>query len=216
MAAFTSTAWRPTPRGSGVLWVEGGDTLNACSTGGTGLLAWAVSVQGTESATVATLRARQAVAARDFLNGPLMRDDGLVADHLRADGTVEPSVWLYNQGLLLALYDRLQDDGARSKEATALIRAVRAGFSPAQVQTQPTVFACIWWRALLGNRARVGADDVPEVREYLESVWARGRDGDGFFIGFGRYDDGKVIDHAALVGLMAAYALGPAWWAELL
>lgn len=197
----------------GVYWVEPGDTVNACSTGSGGLLFAALALES----PLLTEPQREAWAARAgstlaFLAGPLLRDDGLVADHVRADGTVEPSVWAYNQGLLLQIAAR-NGDGAT---ADAIEAAVARGLPPAVLARQPATFACIWLRSLLAHRALAGSDEAPEVADYLERAWARGRAADGLLRGVSRYDDGLVLDHVSVAGLAAAYAGGPEVWSKLL
>lgn len=197
-----------------VCWVEGGDTLNACSTGSAGLLFDALARQSPLlTAEDRASFAGQAEAARIFLSGPLLRSDGLVADHLRADGTMEPSVWAYNQALLLQLESRRGDVDAADRILATVARGM-----PAEVMSrQPAVFACIWWRAVLAHRARSGrVTDTDEVVAYLESTWERGRDSRGLFTEVSRYDAGVVLDHVSVTGLMAAYAAGPDTWAALL
>ncbi|MDQ1246346.1 MAG: hypothetical protein QG597_714 [Actinomycetota bacterium] len=196
-----------------VCWVEGGDTRNACSTGSAALLFDALAREAPGLApSDRTYFSNQAEAARAFLQGPLMRSDGLVADHVRPDGSVEPSVWAYNQALLLQLESRRGDDAAADTVADAVERGM-----PAPVMAhQPAVFACIWWRALLAHRARQGAQAVPEVERYLHQAWDRGRDAQGLFRGVSRYDAGVVLDHVSVTGLLAAYAAGPTVWRALL
>lgn len=194
-------------------WVEPGDTVNACSTGSGGLLFAAIALES----PFLTAQQRESWAARArstlaFLAGPLLRDDGLVADHVRTDGTVEPSVWAYNQGLLLAVADRAGD----AETAAAIEAAVARGLPPAALARQPATFACIWLRSLLAHRALAGSAEAPEVGEYLERAWARGRAADGLLRGVSRYDDGVVLDHVSVAGLAAAYAAGPEVWATLL
>lgn len=196
-----------------VCWVEGGDTLNACSTGSAGLLYDAVA---RDSPALTSLDRQwftdQAAAARAFVCGPLLRSDGLVADHIRADGSMEPSVWAYNQALLLQLESRRGDAAV----ADRIVEVVARGLPPDVMAQQPAVFACIWWRAVLAHRARTGRDDADDVAAYLSTAWDRGRDRRGLFTEVRRYDAGVVLDHASITGLMAAYAAGPEVWSLLL
>lgn len=202
-----------TTESGAVCWVEGGDTLNACSTGSAAVLFDALARQAPGLPPADRARfAAQAHAARAFLQGPLLRSDGLVADHVRPDGTVEPSVWAYNQALLLHVESRRGEDEA----AATVAAAVEHGMPAPVMARQPAVFACIWWRALLAHRAREGATRVPEVAQYLQLAWDRGRDARGLFRGVTRYDAGVVLDHVSLTGLMAAYAAGPSAWESLL
>lgn len=204
----------------GVRWVEGGETLNACSTGSAGLL---LHVLASDDAALALGEraefAASAVAATSFLRDGLRRSDGLVADHLRADGTVEPSVWAYNQGLALQLAARSGD----TELVTDLRAAMRRGLAGPDLWRQPAAFVCIWLRSLLavaagpsGSPAVPAATAAAEVADYLSWVWQGARDGTGLFSGVPRYDEGIVLDHVAVTGLMAAYAAGPAVWRHLL
>lgn len=184
----------------GVHWVRGGATVNACSTGAAGLL---FAVLADESAPVEpSMRARMAERAHgaaEFLHRRLLRSDGLLADHVRADGSVEPSVWSYNQGLAVALFDRT----GHGQWADAVEDAVAAGLPEDIRHRQPAAFTSIWYRTQL---ARHPDADVPGLRAYLQHAWDHGRDERGLFARVDRYDDGLLIDHAAITGLMAAYA----------
>lgn len=206
----------------GVCWVEDGDTVNACSTGSGALLfdVLAADAPGLSAAERAHLAAA-GDAGMGFLVGPLLRSDGLVADHRRADGSIEPSVWAYNQGLLLQAASRRGDDAV----ADAIVAAVGTGLPPGALREQPAAFTCIWWRAVLGHAARQSArgplsepvrQALAGVADYLAHAWDRGRGEDGLFRRISRYDQGVVLDHAAITGLMAAYAAGAQVWQDLL
>ena len=188
-----------TPQG-GVRWVAGGSTVNACSTGAAGLL-FAVVAESPAPLEPA-IRTRMAERAQDaaaFLRQYLLRSDGLISDHVRADGSVEPSVWTYNQGLAVALFDRSD----HADWADELEHAVARGM-PAQVRhRQPAAFTSIWYRTQL---ARHPNRDIPGLRDFLQNAWDHGRDERGLFSRVDRYDDGVLIDHAAITGLMAAFA----------
>lgn len=196
----------------GVLWVRGGATRNACSTGAAGLLFAVLATADTETTadTGATedtgfysgFRERMSQRAEDaaqFLHRYLLRSDGLISDHVRADGSVEPSVWTYNQGLAVALFHRTGHvDWADDLEA-----AVAVGLPEQERHRQPAAFTSIWYRTQLARHPHA---DVASLRDYLQHAWDHGRDARGLFTRVDRYDDGVVIDHAALTGLMAAYA----------
>ena len=199
---FVATGCEPS---GAVRWVEGGTTLNACSTGAAGVLFAALAVHSPALALGERRRFRShAQAAHDFLGGPLLRSDGLIADHQRADGSIEPSVWAYNQGLALRLADLLGDQDSARRFTEAGVR----GLPVDALVAQPAVFACIWWRAVLATSAADNSLTSARPRQYLERAWATGCDADGLFSRVKRYDDGVLIDHASITGLMAAYAAG--------
>lgn len=184
----------------GVAWVEGGTSRNACSTGSAGLL-FAVLASGdapVDNSTRDRLDER-AEAAAQFLHSRLLRNDGLIADHLEATGRVEPSVWTYNQGLALSLFART----GHPDWAADIVTAVQRGLPAETIDRQPATFNAIWFRSLMAFQP----EEHPwAVTDYLERAWVDGRDVGGLFTGVARYDDGVLIDHAAITGLMAAYA----------
>jgi hypothetical protein len=154
----------------GIRWVEGGDTFNACSTGAGALL---------HTLTGGDIRPHLA-----FLAG-LRNTDGLVRDHVRSDGSIEPSVYSYNQGLLiLAALCAGQD--ALVHEAS---EAGAAYFTVDRLWQQPLAFNAVYVKAQL----RAGGWD----EGYAERLWEEGRDEHGWFTQAGRYDDGHVLDTAA-------------------
>lgn len=157
----------------GCKWVEGGDTVNACSTGSVGLVA---SALGRDAAP--QLRAL----------AELRRGDGVVADHRRADGSIEPAAFSYNQGLLIGL-------AHRCGEKRLLAEAVDAGagyYTDERLWEQPVAFNAVYARGL----ASAGAS-MRRIASYADALWELGRDERGWFTGAGRYDEGKVLDTAA-------------------
>jgi hypothetical protein len=187
----------------GVRWVEGDTSLNACSTGSTGLLASRLAMIAMDGERPALVELARGCTA--FLEG-LLDADGLVADHRRPDGSVDPSVYSYNQGLLVGL---LTDLG-RVDDAVVLTGRVQDAFGDERLWSHAPAFNAILVRELLrvdgvhpdlGLRAWCSA--------YLTRVWTEARDpATALFTngGIGRYDSGMVLDHAALIGAMAALA----------
>lgn len=165
------------PESGGILWVEGGDTRNACSTGAGALLH--------------ALLGGEVAASLAFLEH--LRDaDGLVRDHVRADGSIEPTVYSYNQGLLVAAAaaagrDDLADDAA---EAGA------AHFTADRLWSQPVAFNAVYARAVLRR--------VPSaVLEYGRRLADEGHDEHGWATRAGRYDDTRVLDTAGALQIHA-------------
>jgi hypothetical protein len=187
----------------GVRWVEGGDALHACSTGSTGLVALRLVEHAREEDRPGLVQLAERTTA--FLE-ELLDADGLVADHLRADGSVDPGVYTYNQGLLVGLLTGL----GRTDDAVALADRARAAFDPDRLWRHPPAFDAILVRELLVLDAlRPDAGLRPWCAGYLDRVVHEARDpATGLLTGggIGRYDDGTVLDHAALTGAMAALA----------
>jgi hypothetical protein len=180
------------PDGSvGVRWVEGGEPLHACSTGGTGQVAAALGERDL------------AQRCASFLVG-LADDRGLVHDHRRPDGSTDPSHHVYNQGLaigLLVAVDRVAD-------AQRLAAAAVGAYDVDALWREPAAFVAILLRELV-ELHRVDADDrwTAYAADHLDRVWSRARDPRTGLLsagGMARYDRGVLLDHAALVAAMAA------------
>lgn len=161
----------------GILWVEGGDTLNACSTGAGALLH--------------TLVGGDIRRSLGFL-ADLRNSHGLVQDHVRADGSIEPSIYSYNQGLLIAAAER----AGRTDLAREASEAGEAHFTAQRLWDQPLAFNAIYAKAQL----RMGRRE--QIAQYAERLSDEGRDENGWFTRAGRYDDGRVLDTAGALQIM--------------
>lgn len=173
------------PATGGILWVEGGDTYNACSTGAGALLHARLGGDVT-----ASLR---------FLSD-LRNADGLVRDHVRSDGSIAPAVYSYNQGLLVAAA-RAAGHARLHGEA---LDAAEAHFTADRLWSQPVVFNAVYVRAL------VGSGPLAAVREYAQRLADHGHDEHGWATGAGRYDQTRVVDTAGALqihGLLRFTAL---------
>lgn len=185
-------------RRGGVLWVEGGDSLNACSTGSAGLLAAAVG--RAESGVPRPF----ALRAGDFIDDELVNSDGLIADNVRLTGEVDPSPFTYNQGLAI----QLRIERGLLDRAAELAESVYRGFVGQRFWEHPAAFNAIYCRALLRLDAVRGEERWQGfVQDYAERFWREARDAQGLFSGAGRYDQGFVLDHAAITGLLSALVL---------
>jgi hypothetical protein len=190
-------------RDGGVRWVDRGPTSwNTCSTGPTAELAFRLAARDIGQAALA------------FLRRELRRGDGLYADHLREDGTVEPTVWSYNQGTPVgagALAARLSGDDGLLVEARQTADAALAYFADDdRLWRQPPVFNAVFFRNLLLLDGIAGYPPVgPALDVHLDRAWAEARHPTtGWFTegGIGRYEQGGSIDQSGFVQLFALAA----------
>jgi hypothetical protein len=123
----------------GVRWAEGLASRNTCSTAAA---AWLVLAAGTADGKE---RAARWLA---WLDETLGRPDGLYDDRIE-HGRVQPDVWTYNQGAVLAASARIgrPHDGLRA--------AILEHWPPERLWAEPPAFATIAYRALMGDRRRV-------------------------------------------------------------
>lgn len=165
------------PATGGIRWVEGGDTVNACSTGA--------------GAVLHTLLGHPIDAQLQFLSA-LRNPDGLVQDHLRADGSIEPGIYSYNQGLLVAAAAHAGD----LQLAAEAVEAGEAFFTVDRLWEQPVAFNAVYVKALLR------AGHTEQVRAYAQRLAQDGRDDNGWYTQSGRYDEGKVLDTASALQIL--------------
>jgi hypothetical protein len=171
------------PTTGGILWVEDGDTFNACSTGAGALLH--TELGGNIDASL------------DFLSS-LRNADGLVRDHMRADGSIEASIYSYNQGLLMAAALRAGD----RRLAEQACEAGDAYFTVDRLWEQAVCFNAIYAKA----RLRIG--DSAQIRDYADRLEVEGRDEHGWFTAAGRYDEGSVLDTAGALQIFTLLRFG--------
>jgi hypothetical protein len=193
----------------GVAWVDvPRPTINTCSTAPLALLALRAGRLGVATGAVAF-----ATLADRYLVTRLRRADQLYGDHVRIDGTIDTTVFSYNQGSVVALQALLAADGGDERhldEAHATAVAALREYRGDRLFTHPPAFNAVFLRGLLLLDAVRPVPDVRDVLdEYLERVWRDARDArTGTFVGggIGRYDEATTLDHAGLVQLFALAA----------
>jgi len=206
----------------GVRWKEGPagrpGSRHACSTAPTIALALRL-----HRATGAERHREVAERADQWLWGRLASAEGLLWDHVDPDGTVERTLWSYNQGAAIGadvLWFKVTGDRARLDRAVATTGAALDHFSiDDRLWRQPPAFNAIFFRNLLQlHAAEPQPRVIAELDRYLERAWSEGRDPtSGRFTagGIGHYDDGGSLDHAALVQLFALQAFPVEWLADV-
>ncbi|MBW6526423.1 glycoside hydrolase family 76 protein [Sphingomonas sp. RHCKR7] len=153
-----------------------------------------------------------------WTNATLQRRDGLYADHIKRDGTIEPRVWSYNQGVPVGVNVLLWRATGEARYLAEARRVAAASHdrlvAPGQVDDQPPPFNAIYFKNLLllahATRER---RDVDAMRGYADRMW-RGRRNDAGLVQFGGRR-AELIDTAALVQVEAVLAWRPADWAML-
>ncbi len=155
----------------------------------------------------------------EWTNRHLQRPDGLYHDHLDLEGTVEKTIWSYNQGVPVSvnalLYSitrrrRYLDEAVRIADAaTAFYNEVDGAGLP--LDRQPPFFNSIFFKNLLrlesltGGRSRQRA-----MADYAERMWDTKRDPKTGLFHFG--EDAEVagrtqmIEQAAMVQIFAVLA----------
>jgi uncharacterized protein YyaL (SSP411 family) len=201
--------------GGGVYWVEGQQSRNACSTGPAAQIAARLFAATGEQRYLAF-----ALRQMEFLDGVLRDDRGLYRDNVGPDGSVEPTIWSYNQGTPIGAAVQLaQATGDEHWFALAgeTARAAADHFGRDDGWwRQPPVFNAVFFRNLLALLAsRPDAELLGVLDSYLDRVWTRARHRrTGLFVddGIGSYDGRPTIDQAGLTQLFAFRAWPQERW----
>ncbi|MEW6555455.1 MAG: glycoside hydrolase family 76 protein [Actinomycetota bacterium] len=155
-----------------------------------------------------------AEAAMAFLVRELRRPDSLFADHIKDDGSIEPTVWSYNQGTTVgawALWHRLTGEHEPLELARDTASAAITYFGQEdRLWQQPPVFNAVFMRnLLLLDEVSPFPAGGAMLAAYLDGAWSESRDPHtGWFTGggIGRYGRGGSIDLAAFAQLYARAA----------
>ncbi len=139
---------------------------------------------------------------------------GLVYDHVRGNGTIDSTLYTYNQGVLVAadvMRYRVTNDPVWLFQAQALARAALAHFSPGYYVQHSAAFNAIYFRGLLQlyavlPDAELQAAIMTAMEAYADAVWRYCRSPEGLY----RFADSpvgySVIDQGAVLQLFATLA----------
>ena len=149
-----------------------------------------------------------------WTNATLQRPDGLYADHIKRDGTIEQRVWTYNQGVPVGvnvLLWRATGEERYLAEARRIAAASYRWFvTSGRVDDQPPPFNAIYFKNLLLLAAVTGERrDLEAMRGYAERMWRRRNS-----VGLVRFPNrrAELIDTAALVQVEAVLAWRRSDW----
>jgi hypothetical protein len=148
---------------------------------------------------------------------------GLFWDKVQGDGTLDKTLWSYNQGSMVGanvLLARVHPDRRDEylDRAEAIARKAMRHFSDAGYDRQPPAFNAIFFRNLLllhpvTRDAELGNQIIDHLRRYVDDAWSRARDRHDRF----HLSDGGVtlLNQSAVVQLLALLAWDPADYGKL-
>ncbi|MDP5279514.1 glycoside hydrolase family 76 protein [Sphingomonas sp. DG1-23] len=153
-----------------------------------------------------------------WTNAVLQRPDGLYHDHLKRDGTVEKTVWTYNQGVPVGVNVLLWQATREARylaEARRIAAASTKRFTIERLDRQPPPFNAIYFKNLLLLESATGGRQHPAaMRAYADRMWRHRRDAAS---GLCRPREGRaeLIDTAAMVQIEAVLSWAPSNWSRL-
>jgi Glycosyl hydrolase family 76 len=160
----------------------------------------------------------------DASRGTESRGTGLFWDKIRGDGTIDETLWTYNQGSMIGanvLLARLEPPPRAPMyidRAEVIARKSLDYFSQEEYIRQPAAFNAIFFRNLLllhpvTHDGTLQADITATIRRYTDYVWDHTRDRHDRF----HLSDGGVtlLNQSAVVQLLALLAWDPGAYGTL-
>jgi len=153
----------------------------------------------------------------NWTNTYLQRPDGLYWDHLDLQGTVEKTIWSYNQGVPVGV-NVLLYEATRDREylhrAERIADAAYAYFvTQGRLDSQPIYFNSIFFKNLLLLQSVSGNDRYRRaMAQYADRVWSTMRDPATNLVHFDADGRTQAIQQAALVQIYAVLAWPRARW----
>ncbi len=153
-----------------------------------------------------------AETAYGWVRACLLEPSGLYADHINLNGSVQRSLWSYNQGsmmgagMLLYLATRNPEYLAQARQTA---KAARAYFTYSRLSGENPFFAAVYFRNLLylDYFTHESAGSLP-VREYAYYAWTRHHLSDNLFV-YGSPPTTELLRQAALVQVYALLSTSP-------
>ncbi|GAA1435169.1 glycoside hydrolase family 76 protein [Microlunatus lacustris] len=150
----------------------------------------------------------------DWTNRHLQRPDGLYHDHLDLEGTVEKTIWSYNQGVPVGVNVALYEVTGRRRyltEAVRIARAARAYYATdGRLDRQPAFFNSIYFKNLLRLGAATRQPSYrADMAAYADRMWSSRRDPVTGLFGGADGERAEMIQQAAMVQIYAVLAWAP-------
>jgi len=149
----------------------------------------------------------------DWTNRYLLSPDGLYWDHLDLAGTVEKTLWSYNQGVPVGvnvLLYQITHDRTYLRRAEVTARAAYDYYvTRGRLAGQPPFFNSIFFKNLLLLESVTGGHTYRDaMARYAADVWSRNRDPATGLFDFG--GPTEAIQQAAMTQIYAVLAWDPA------
>ncbi len=148
---------------------------------------------------------RWSVRIYDWVRSALRRTGNLYVDNLLPDGTLDQTLWSYNQGTMIGagtqLYRATGERQYLDQSVASAEASVREFSVPALVQQEPAFNAIYFRNLLLLDQVAPNSTYRDLVRAYGEAMWVGRRDArSGLFRG-----EGSLLDNSA--SMLGIYAL---------
>jgi hypothetical protein len=144
--------------------------------------------------------------AYQWVRSCLLAPSGLYADHIGAQGIVEPALWSYNQGTMIGagtLLYQATGNGEFLFEARQTATAALAYFTPERLGSENPFFPSVYFRNLMYLDAVTHDPPGPAIAQaYVNYAWQRLRLSDNLFVA-GSPPTAQLLVQAAIVQIYA-------------
>lgn len=142
----------------------------------------------------------------------LMEPNYLYADHIDEDGTIQRTLWSYNQGSMMGagvLLYQATGEGAYLYQARQTAKAALAYYPYTRLSNENPFFVAVYFRNLmyLDSVTHDPPGNLP-AREFVYYAWLRHRLGDNLFA-YGNPPTTELLWQAAIVQIYAMLATSP-------
>ena len=153
----------------------------------------------------------------NWTNTYLWSPGGLYWDHLDLHGTVEKTLWSYNQGVPVGvnvlLYQVTHDRKYLRRAERIADAAYTYYITQGRLYGQPIFFNSIFFKNLLLLESVSGSGRYRQaMARYADHVWSANRDPETNLVHFDAAGGTQAIEQAALVQIYAVLAWPPAKW----
>jgi hypothetical protein len=142
----------------------------------------------------------------------LLEPNGLYADHIELDGSIDRTQWSYNQGSMMGagvLLYQATHNGAYLYEARQTAKAALPYFTYSRLSSENPFFVAVYFRNLLYlDSVTHDPPGTLPVREYLYYAWQRHRLSDNLFA-YGSPPTAELLRQAAIVQIYGLLATAP-------
>ena len=148
-----------------------------------------------------------------WVRGCLLQPGGLYSDNVGLEGTIDPTVWIYNQGTMMGaetLLYRITHNPAYLEQAQQGAAATLQFFEAQRLEAQPSFFISIFLDNLRVFEATDSAISYrPALQEYADWAWESERDPQSGLFDFHHGPPEPLLEQASMVQIYAFLAAGP-------
>ena len=148
----------------------------------------------------------------DWTNKYLQRPDGLYNDHVSLDGTVDSTIWSYNQGVPVGVNTLLYQITHQRKYLDEAQRIANEALSyyAGTFDQQPAYFNSIFFKNLLLLESATGGHRYRDAMQaWADHAWTADRDPATGLFHFAGSAETQTLDQAAMVQTFAVLTWSP-------